>query len=95
MPAKVLVVDDEANIRELVRLYLEKDGYQVHEAEHGEKAVALADELRPDLVVNSRPRSYCDLKGGHTCVEVAAPRRGFRRRDGMDVLLGGECASSR
>ncbi|NPV71526.1 MAG: response regulator transcription factor [Firmicutes bacterium] len=51
MPAKVLVVDDEANIRELVRLYLEKDGYQVHEAEDGEKAVALADELRPDLVV--------------------------------------------
>lgn len=35
MAYKILVADDEKEIRDLLRLYLEKDGYQVLEAEDG------------------------------------------------------------
>ncbi len=49
--ATVLVVDDERKIRELVRAYLERDGYAVLLADCGEQALATAARARPDLVV--------------------------------------------
>lgn len=51
MKGKILVVDDEAKIVELVRLYLEKDGYQVVEAVDGKSALQQARREKPDLVV--------------------------------------------
>lgn len=51
MPRQVLVVDDEPNIRELCRLYLEQEGFTVHEAADGVEGANKARELRPDLVV--------------------------------------------
>ena len=51
MPATVLVVDDEQHIVDLVRGYLERDGFQVHAASDGPSALRLARELKPDLVV--------------------------------------------
>jgi len=48
---KVLVVDDEDNIRMLVRFNLEKAGYEVFEAEDGRKAVEIAVDLTPDIVL--------------------------------------------
>ena len=48
---RVLVVDDEAPIRTLVRGYLENEGFDVREAETGPAAVAGAREWTPDLVV--------------------------------------------
>jgi DNA-binding response OmpR family regulator len=48
---RVLVVDDETKIREIVRHYLEQDGYEVAEAEDGDTALRVARELGPDLVV--------------------------------------------
>ncbi|MBC7247393.1 MAG: response regulator transcription factor [Actinobacteria bacterium] len=47
----ILVVDDEPNITELARLYLEKDGFRVAEARDGEEALRLFEELHPALVV--------------------------------------------
>ena len=47
----ILVVDDEANIRELARLYLEKEGYNVVTATDGEQAVAQVGQDRPALMV--------------------------------------------
>jgi DNA-binding response OmpR family regulator len=47
----VLVVDDERKIRELVRLYLEREGYQVFETGSGAGAVEMAQRVRPDLIV--------------------------------------------
>ena len=47
----VLVVDDERDIRELVRFHLEQDGHAVVEAETGEEALRLAKAARPALVV--------------------------------------------
>jgi two-component system, OmpR family, alkaline phosphatase synthesis response regulator PhoP len=48
---RVLVVDDEENLVELVQGYLERDGYQVVTAADGLTAVRLARDERPDLIV--------------------------------------------
>jgi len=48
---KVLVVDDDVKTVELVRLYLDRDGYQVLTAYDGVEALRLARESRPDLIV--------------------------------------------
>lgn len=47
----ILVVDDEPNMRFLVRVTLEGAGYDVVEANHGAAALERAQESRPDLVV--------------------------------------------
>jgi two-component system alkaline phosphatase synthesis response regulator PhoP len=48
---KILVVDDERKIVDLVRMYLEKDGYRVLAAYDGRQAVELSRRERPALVV--------------------------------------------
>jgi two-component system, OmpR family, alkaline phosphatase synthesis response regulator PhoP len=48
---KILVVDDEEDILELVRYTLVKDGFQVQGVTSGELALAKAKEERPDLIV--------------------------------------------
>lgn len=47
----ILVVDDEADIRELLRYNLEMRGYQICEAADGEEALQKARELKPSLIV--------------------------------------------
>jgi len=47
----ILVVDDEHNIVDLVRGYLEREGYLVHAAFDGPAAVEMAREIEPDLIV--------------------------------------------
>ncbi len=49
--AKVLVVDDEPNIREVVGLYLRRDGHTVVSAADGEEALEVFRKSEPDLVV--------------------------------------------
>jgi DNA-binding response OmpR family regulator len=49
--AKILVVDDDRNICELLRLYLEKEGYEVTLAADGLEALSLFDKTGPDLVL--------------------------------------------
>jgi DNA-binding response OmpR family regulator len=51
MNRKVLVVDDDKKTVDLVRLYLEKDGYQVLLAYDGQQALELARHRQPDLLV--------------------------------------------
>lgn len=48
---KVLVVDDEESIQELLKYNLEKDGYKVKTAGNGVKAIEIAKKFRPDLVL--------------------------------------------
>ena len=48
---KILVVDDEPQITELLKSYLEREGYQVAVAADGEEALAMADAERPDLIL--------------------------------------------
>ncbi|AXF54849.1 response regulator transcription factor [Salicibibacter kimchii] len=48
---RILVVDDEARIRRLLRMYLERENYQVEEAENGELALEMAKETDYDLIL--------------------------------------------
>jgi len=47
----ILVVDDERNIRELARMYLEQDGYQVAVARDGAEALRQIQTLQPALMI--------------------------------------------
>lgn len=47
----ILVVDDEANIRDLARMYLEKDGYRVDTVTNGVDALAYVKQTPPTLMV--------------------------------------------
>ena len=49
--ARLVVVDDEPNIRELLTTSLRFAGFEVHSAEDGRSALALVAEVSPDLVV--------------------------------------------
>ena len=51
MNQTILIVDDEKEIRELLRLYIEKDGYSVIQAENGLEAIKQADSGQIDLAV--------------------------------------------
>ena len=51
MSQKVLVVEDDINIAELLRLYLEKDGFEVKIAHDGGEGLKLAESEQPDLVL--------------------------------------------
>jgi two-component system nitrogen regulation response regulator NtrX len=50
MKARILVIDDEAEIRRSVRMILEYEGYDVLEASSGPEGVALAERETPDMV---------------------------------------------
>ncbi len=66
--AHILIVDDEFNIRNVVREYAEFEGYQVTEAENGMEAVALCSEHDYDLIIMDvmMPR----LDGYSACKEI-------------------------
>ena len=51
MAQKILIVEDEANIAQLLHLYLEKEGYETETAPDGGKAVELFRSYTPDLVL--------------------------------------------
>ncbi|MBP1907130.1 DNA-binding response OmpR family regulator [Paenibacillus turicensis] len=51
MNKSILVVDDEKEIRELLRLYIEKDGYSVIQAENGLDALTKTTTLSVDLAI--------------------------------------------
>jgi DNA-binding response OmpR family regulator len=51
MPETILIADDEAGIRDLARLYLEKEGFRVQMAENGAQAVAQVRQNPPALIV--------------------------------------------
>ncbi len=51
MAKQVLIVEDDSNIAELLRLYLEKEGYTVESTDNGLKAIDLYPQVKPDLVL--------------------------------------------
>ncbi len=51
MARNILVVEDDRNISDLIRMYLEKEGFEVRIANDGGKAVELFDEREPDMVL--------------------------------------------
>ncbi len=51
MNKKILVVDDEKSIADIVKFNLEKEGYEVYLAYDGEEAVKRVYEVLPDLIL--------------------------------------------
>jgi two-component system response regulator ResD len=51
MTIKILIADDEAAICEVVKLYLEQEGFIVYTAEDGDQALAIETKERPDLLI--------------------------------------------
>jgi two-component system alkaline phosphatase synthesis response regulator PhoP len=74
----VLVVDDERNIVELVRLYLEKEGFAVVSASDGEQALVQYERSDPDLVILDLMLPKLD--GFEVCREL-------RRRGDVPILM--------
>lgn len=48
----ILIVDDDAEIRKLEKIILEKEGFSVIEAEDGASALEIAKEKLPDLIIS-------------------------------------------
>ncbi len=71
--AKILVVDDEPNIREVVGLYLRRDDHEVVSAADGEEALSVFGESEPDLVVLDL--MLPKLSGLEVCRRMRAQRR--------------------
>jgi len=87
----ILVVDDEKNIVELVRLYLEKEEFAVESAADGEEALHKAETLRPALIVLDLMLPKVD--GWEVCRRVRAHSQApiimlTARSDDVDKIVG-------
>lgn len=67
---KILIVEDDDNIRELLRLYLEREGYQVSEAENGAAGLSKWKAEDPDMMLLDVMMPIMD--GWQVCKEVRA-----------------------
>jgi len=76
--ARILIVEDEAALSDLVRSHLEKEGHAVEQAFDGRQALAAADRARPDLVILDW--MLPGLDGLEVCQEL-------RRKHLMPILM--------
>ena len=70
MAKKVLVIEDDAHIADLLRLYLEKDGFEVSIAPDGGKGISEFERISPDLVLLDIMLPVLD--GWGVCREIRA-----------------------
>ena len=68
LPQKILVVDDEPDILELVQYNLEKEGFSVYTANDGKEAIEIAESVVPDLILLDVMMPEMD--GMETCVHL-------------------------
>ena len=67
---KILVVDDEPNIIELAKLYLEREGYQVEGVANGNDALSRQSAVNPDIIVLDL--MLPDIDGFEVCRQIRA-----------------------
>ena len=67
---KILVVDDEKDIIQIVKYNLELNGYEVDIAENGVDAISKAKSFKPDLILLDIMMPHKD--GIQTCIELRA-----------------------
>lgn len=83
MPARrILIIDDNRELRTLVRLTLQTEGYELHEAASADEGLRLAGELRPDLVL----LDYM-MPGELNGVEACRALRNDPRLAGIRILM--------
>jgi DNA-binding response OmpR family regulator len=75
---RIVVIDDEQSVREVVQAYLEKDGYHVLVAENGTAGLALAERMNPALIVLDL--MLPDVSGEEICREI-------RSRSDVPILM--------
>jgi DNA-binding response OmpR family regulator len=75
MTLRILVADDDPDLREIIRLTLQRDGYDVIEAADGEQAVARAIDSAPSLILLDMMMPGTD--GFDTCRRLKSDRRTF------------------
>jgi DNA-binding response OmpR family regulator len=75
---KIVVIDDEPSVQEVVRGYLEKDGYLVYVAGNGRDGLALAERAKPGLIVLDL--MLPDVSGEEICREI-------RSRSDVPILM--------
>ncbi len=68
MPTKILVIEDDTNIAELLRLYLTKEGFEVSLAPDGGKGITEFERFAPDLVLLDLMLPVMD--GWEVCREI-------------------------
>ena len=68
MPSKILIVDDEKDIVDLVQYHLEKDWFIVKSSTNGRDAIKIARSFLPDLILLDVMMPEID--GMETCVEI-------------------------
>ena len=68
MQNKILIVDDDENICELLNLYLKKDGFDTSTAYNGRQAVEFAEKYNPDLILLDI--MLPELDGWQVCREI-------------------------
>jgi len=88
---KILVVDDEPNIIELARLYLEREGYQVEGVSTGQDALSKQNTGHPDLIVLDL--MLPDIDGFEVCRQLRAKSdipilMLTARKDDVDKIVG-------
>ena len=81
MSAKVLIVEDEAPLAEMLRYNLEAEGFRVMHAETGEEALILLQEEHPDLVVLDW------MLPGVSGIELCRRLRATRRTRALPILM--------
>jgi two-component system, OmpR family, alkaline phosphatase synthesis response regulator PhoP len=88
----VLIVDDEPSIIQLVRLYLEREGFRVHSVGDGLSALKAVEELTPALLVLDI--MLPELDGFEVCRRLSTSRKSLpilmltARDDDIDKILG-------
>ncbi len=70
MNKRVVVVDDDSSVQEVTRAYLERDGYLVYVAGTADEGLALAERLKPALIVLDL--MLPDRSGEEVCREIRA-----------------------
>src|SRR5512140_2122376 len=72
----ILIADDEMDIRAMLRILLERDGYRIIEARNGEEAVAACQQQMPDVVLMDILMPVMD--GAAACAHIQALPDGDR-----------------
>lgn len=70
----VLVVDDDRSTRTALRFTLQRDGFQVEEADNGERALTMLDSMDPDVILLDAVMPVLD--GFATCAQIKARETG-------------------
>jgi two-component system, OmpR family, alkaline phosphatase synthesis response regulator PhoP len=89
--AKILIIDDEVNIIELAKLYLQRDGFTVEAANKGQDGLTMLLAINPDLIILDI--MLPDIDGFEVCRQIRAKSKVpilmlSARREDVDKIVG-------